>query len=100
MGIVSFVLDRKDTQTRQLHANIKWIFDNDDLRTPLRQVAVFENGQWANLNEPVCYYANIYAPFSSYACPTIEENGFLSRRSPVLLCYGRCCGTASQGNIG
>jgi hypothetical protein len=21
-----------------------WIFDNDDLRTPFRQVAVFENG--------------------------------------------------------
>lgn len=30
-----------------------WIFDNDDLRTPFRQVAVFENGQRASLNEPV-----------------------------------------------
>jgi predicted ABC-type ATPase len=30
-----------------------WIFDNDDLRTPFRQVAVFENGQQVNLNEPV-----------------------------------------------
>jgi predicted ABC-type ATPase len=30
-----------------------WIFDNDDLRTPFRQVAVFENGQRVNLNEPV-----------------------------------------------
>jgi predicted ABC-type ATPase len=30
-----------------------WIFDNDDLRTSFRQVAVFENGQRVNLNEPV-----------------------------------------------
>ena len=30
-----------------------WIFDNDDLRTPFRQVAVFENGQRITLNEPV-----------------------------------------------
>jgi predicted ABC-type ATPase len=30
-----------------------WIFDNDDLRTPFRQVAVFENGQRVNLNDPV-----------------------------------------------
>ena len=30
-----------------------WIFDNDDLRTPFRQVAVFENGQRVNLNEPL-----------------------------------------------
>ena len=30
-----------------------WIFDNDDLRTPFRQVAVFESGQRVNLNEPV-----------------------------------------------
>jgi len=30
-----------------------WIFDNDDLRTPFRQVAVFENGQRVTLNEPV-----------------------------------------------
>jgi predicted ABC-type ATPase len=30
-----------------------WIFDNDDLRTPFRQVAVFENGQRVNLNKPV-----------------------------------------------
>ncbi len=28
-------------------------FDNDDLRTPFRQVAVFENGQRVSLNEPV-----------------------------------------------
>lgn len=27
-----------------------WIFDNDDLRTPFRQVAVFENGQQVTLN--------------------------------------------------
>jgi hypothetical protein len=46
-------LGRKDAQTRQLHANKKWIFDNDDLRTPFRQVAVFENGQRVNLNEPL-----------------------------------------------
>ncbi|HUJ11870.1 MAG TPA: zeta toxin family protein [Verrucomicrobiae bacterium] len=30
-----------------------WVFDNDDLRTPFRQVAVFENGQRVHLNEPV-----------------------------------------------
>ena len=30
-----------------------WIFDNDDLRTPFRQVAVFENGQQVKLNEPL-----------------------------------------------
>jgi len=30
-----------------------WIFDNDDLRTPFRQAAVFENGQRVALNEPV-----------------------------------------------
>ena len=30
-----------------------WIFDNDDLRTPFRQAAVFENGQRIALNEPV-----------------------------------------------
>jgi len=30
-----------------------WIFDNDNLRTPFRQVAVFENGQQVTLNEPV-----------------------------------------------
>ena len=29
-----------------------WSFDNDDLRTPFRQVAVFENGQRVNLNKP------------------------------------------------
>jgi len=30
-----------------------WIFDNDDLRTPFRQVAVFQNGQHASLNKPL-----------------------------------------------
>ena len=30
-----------------------WIFDNDDLRTPFRQVAVFENGRRVTLNQPV-----------------------------------------------
>jgi predicted ABC-type ATPase len=30
-----------------------WIFDNDDLRTPFRQVAVFENGRPLRLREPV-----------------------------------------------
>jgi predicted ABC-type ATPase len=30
-----------------------WIFDNDDLRTPFRQVAVFENGRRLSLNKPV-----------------------------------------------
>jgi len=30
-----------------------WIFDNDDLRTSFRQVAVFENGHRVSLNEPV-----------------------------------------------
>ena len=30
-----------------------WIFDNDDLRIPFRQVAVFENGQQVSLNAPV-----------------------------------------------
>ena len=29
------------------------IFDNDDLRTPFRQVAVFQNGQRVSLNQPV-----------------------------------------------
>lgn len=29
-----------------------WIFDNDDLLTPFRQVAVFENGQRVSLNAP------------------------------------------------
>jgi predicted ABC-type ATPase len=29
-----------------------WIFDNDDLRTPFRQVAVFENGKQVTLNKP------------------------------------------------
>jgi hypothetical protein len=30
-----------------------WIFDNDDLRTPFRRVAVFENGEPVAMNEPV-----------------------------------------------
>jgi predicted ABC-type ATPase len=30
-----------------------WIFDNGDLRTPFRRVAVFENGQRMTLNQPV-----------------------------------------------
>jgi predicted ABC-type ATPase len=30
-----------------------WIFDNDDLRTPFRHVAAFENGQRVTLNKPV-----------------------------------------------
>ena len=30
-----------------------WIFDNDNLRTPFRQVAVFENGQPVARNDPV-----------------------------------------------
>jgi predicted ABC-type ATPase len=30
-----------------------WVFDNDDLRTPFRQVAVFENGRPVRLKEPV-----------------------------------------------
>lgn len=29
------------------------IFDNDDLRTPFRQVAVFENGRQVNVKKPV-----------------------------------------------
>ena len=29
------------------------IFDNDDLRTPFRQVAVFHNGQPVRLNPPI-----------------------------------------------
>jgi predicted ABC-type ATPase len=29
-----------------------WIFDNDDLRTPFRQVAVFENGRLVTLHKP------------------------------------------------
>lgn len=30
-----------------------WIFDNEDLRTPFRQVAVFENGRRVSLKRPV-----------------------------------------------
>ncbi len=30
-----------------------WVFDNDDLRTPFRLVAVFENGQATKINKPV-----------------------------------------------
>jgi predicted ABC-type ATPase len=30
-----------------------WVFDNDDLRTPFRLVAVFENGQAMKLGRPV-----------------------------------------------
>jgi predicted ABC-type ATPase len=30
-----------------------WIFDNDDLRTPFRQVAVFQNGRRTSLDKPV-----------------------------------------------
>jgi predicted ABC-type ATPase len=29
-----------------------WMFDNDDLRKPFRQAAIFENGQRVKLNEP------------------------------------------------
>jgi len=29
------------------------VFDNDDLRTPFRQVAMFENGQQVNLEQPL-----------------------------------------------
>jgi predicted ABC-type ATPase len=29
-----------------------WIFDNDDLRTPFRKVAAFQNGKRAYLNKP------------------------------------------------
>jgi predicted ABC-type ATPase len=30
-----------------------WIFDNDDLRTPFRQVAIFENGSPVSITKPV-----------------------------------------------
>lgn len=30
-----------------------WIFDNNDLRTPFRKVAVFQNGHLASRNKPV-----------------------------------------------
>ncbi len=30
-----------------------WVFDNDDLRTPFRLAAVFENGQLARLRKPI-----------------------------------------------
>ena len=30
-----------------------WIFDNDDLRIPFRQVAVFRDGQRVSLHKPV-----------------------------------------------
>ncbi len=30
-----------------------WIFDNDDLRTPFRLIAVYENGQAIQLREPI-----------------------------------------------
>jgi len=30
-----------------------WIFDNDDLRTPFRRVAVFQDGRSVALNEPI-----------------------------------------------
>ena len=30
-----------------------WVFDNDDLRTPFRQIAVFQNGQQLILHKPV-----------------------------------------------
>jgi predicted ABC-type ATPase len=30
-----------------------WIFDNDDLRTPFRLVAVFESGQSASIHKPI-----------------------------------------------
>jgi predicted ABC-type ATPase len=30
-----------------------WVFDNDDLRTPYRQVAVFEGGSPTSLKEPI-----------------------------------------------
>jgi predicted ABC-type ATPase len=30
-----------------------WIFDNDNLRTPFRKVAVFQCGRLANLNKPI-----------------------------------------------
>jgi hypothetical protein len=30
-----------------------WILDNDDLETPFRQVADFENGHRVSLNEPM-----------------------------------------------
>jgi predicted ABC-type ATPase len=30
-----------------------WIFDNDDLRTPFRLVAVFENGRMVRMHKPV-----------------------------------------------
>lgn len=30
-----------------------WIFDNDDLQTPFRQVAMFHNGRRMSLNKPV-----------------------------------------------
>jgi predicted ABC-type ATPase len=29
-----------------------WVFDNDDLRVPFRQAAVFENGRLISLNDP------------------------------------------------
>ena len=30
-----------------------WVFDNDDLRTPFRRVAVFQDGRRVSLNKPV-----------------------------------------------
>jgi hypothetical protein len=51
-------MDRRVNKSFRLKIAIRdlphvWIFDNDDLRTPFRQMAVFENGQRVNLIEPV-----------------------------------------------
>ena len=39
-----------------------WIFDNDNLRTPFRKVAVFQNGRLANLNKPIPKWLRFVLP--------------------------------------
>ena len=39
-----------------------WIFDNDNLRTPFRKVAVFQNGRLANLNKPTPKWLRFVLP--------------------------------------
>jgi predicted ABC-type ATPase len=40
-------------KTALLEIGYVWIFDNDDLRTPYRLVAVYEHGQLVDLHKPI-----------------------------------------------
>jgi predicted ABC-type ATPase len=48
-----------------------WVFDNDDLITPFRLVAVCENGQVVQLHQPVPAWLQVVLPQGSRGTPRV-----------------------------